>query len=107
MGFLSAITNEQNEFMAAGFFLVSKNRIVNLLHTTTPEGREKRAMHALLDVTIQQNAQKPMIFDFEGSSIPGVAKFYEGFGATNEPYSVIKKDNLPLWAKLAKKVKNG
>jgi hypothetical protein len=48
-----------------------------------------------------------MIFDFEGSSIPGVAKFYEGFGATNEPYSVIKKDNLPLWAKLAKKVKNG
>lgn len=106
MGFMSAITNEQNDFLAAGFFLVSKNRIVNLLPTTTPEGREKRAMHVLLDMTIQQNALKPTIFDFEGSSIPGVAKFYEGFGATNQPYSVIKKDNLPLWAKLAKKVKN-
>lgn len=99
MGFVSAVTNEQNDIIAAGFFLTSKNRIVNLLPSTTPEGREKRAMHFLLNATILQNAQKPMIFDFEGSSVPGVAKFYEGFGATNTPYYTIKKNDLPFFAK--------
>ena len=103
MGFLSAIMNEQNTVMAAGFFLVSKNRVVNLIHTTTPEGREKRAMHALLDATIQQNAGKPIIFDFEGSSVPGVAKFYESFGAMNQPYYSIKKNDLPFFVKWFKK----
>ena len=99
MGFLSAIVNEHNTVMAAGFFLISKNRIVNLLPTTTPEGREKRAMHVLLDAIIQQNAGKPTIFDFEGSSIPGVAKFYESFGAMNQPYYTIKRNNLPFFVK--------
>lgn len=103
MGFLSAITNEQNSIIAAGFFLTSKNRIVNLLPTTTPEGREKRAMHVLLDSLIHQNAGKPMIFDFEGSSVPGVAKFYESFGAVNNPYYTIKRNNLPFFAKWFKK----
>lgn len=99
MGFLSAIVNEQNTVMAAGFFLISKNRVVNLLPTTTPEGREKRAMHVLLDAVIQQNAGKPTIFDFEGSSIPGVAKFYESFGAMNQPYYTIKRNDLPFFVK--------
>ncbi len=103
MGFLSAVTNEQNEFIAAGFFLVSKNRIVNLLPSSTPEGREKRGMHLLLDFQIRQNAQKPTIFDFEGSSIPGVAKFYKGFGATEKSYQTIKRNNLPFWLKPFKK----
>jgi len=103
MGFLSAITNEQNDFIAAGFFLVSKNRIVNLIPSSTPEGREKRAMHLLLDLQIQQNAQKPTILDFEGSSIPGIAKFYKGFGAEEQPYSTIERNNLPFWLKPFKK----
>jgi hypothetical protein len=105
MGFLSGITNDKNELIAADFFLTSKHKIVNLMPATTPEGREKRAMHLLLDLQIRQNAMKPLIFDFEGSSVPGVAKFYQSFGATLSTYPCIERDALPFWIKWLRALK--
>jgi hypothetical protein len=34
--------------------------------------------------------------DFEGSMIPGIARFFEGFGATETKYLRIIKSSFPL-----------
>ena len=42
------------------------------------------------------------IFDFEGSNIEGVARFYKGFGAVKKIYSTIKVNKLPYFIKWLK-----
>ena len=36
-----------------------------------------------------------IIFDFEGSNLPGVARLYKGFGSKENVYLQIRKNNLP------------
>lgn len=102
VGFLSGIQNEQGVLIAAGFFLNSHHRITNLLPSTTPEGKEKGAMPFLLDLLIQMNVEKRVIFDFEGSSIASIARFYKGFGAKEVSFPQIKRNDLPFWMKWAR-----
>jgi len=42
----------------------------------------------LFDSIIEEYAGQKKILDFEGSGIPGVARFFQSFGAVNEPYYV-------------------
>lgn len=37
------------------------------------------------------------IFDFEGSSVPGIAEFFARFGGAVHPYVTLQKNNSPLW----------
>ena len=53
-------------------------------------------MFFLVDELIQQHADSNYQLDFEGSEIEGVARFYNGFGATNNPYFYYKKYNNKL-----------
>lgn len=104
LGFMAGVFDaESKELLAAIFFLVSAERLINLLNVTTPRGKEIGAMHYLLDVIIQQNAGRPKILDFEGSSIPSIARFYESFGAENLPYFKLSYNRLPWWLRLVKK----
>ncbi|MEM6725304.1 MAG: hypothetical protein AAF598_14785 [Bacteroidota bacterium] len=102
-GFLSSVMNADGELLAAGFFLNSHHRITNLLPSSTPEGREVCAMHHLIDMLIRGSAGRKVILDFEGSSIPSIARFYESFGAIDVPYYQIKRNKLPLPLRLVKK----
>ncbi len=99
VGFLSGMQNQEGELIAAGFFLFSHHRITNLLPATTPEGKEKGAMPFLLDMLILMNSGKKVIFDFEGSSIPSIARFYASFGAKEVSFPQIKRNVLPVWMK--------
>ncbi len=54
-----------------------------------PESRG--VMHGVLDFIIRRHLDKPMIFDFEGSSIESVAMFYKKFNPTSKPYFFLKK----------------
>lgn len=48
--------------------------------------------HALLlDHAIMQASEKGIAFDFEGSMNPGIANFFQSFGAKPEPYWQIRK----------------
>ena len=40
---------------------------------------------------IKKNAAKNIIFDFEGSMLPGVAKFFKSFGAIENNYYSLEK----------------
>lgn len=80
-----------------------KKRIYVLFAATTPAGRKSKANHYLFDQFIQEFSEKPIILDFEGSEIVGIAYFYKNFGAERQPYYEIHWNNLPWWLQLFKK----
>lgn len=84
---------------AAIFFMTEGRSLVNLLNYSSEEGRAIGAMPFLLDKSVQRHANSPKYIDFEGSSVPGIARFYESFGAKNVPYYQIEKNDLPWWIK--------
>jgi hypothetical protein len=83
------------EKLAVGVFLKDQNRIYNVASTTLPNGRTLEANHFLFDHLIREFAGKPLILDFEGSDLPGVAGFYQKFRPENQPYFFWKSNRLP------------
>jgi hypothetical protein len=84
--FVRVARDRQNEILAIGIFLKDSKRIYNIMNTTTQQGRDKEANHFLLNQVIHEFAGQPLLFDFEGSELPGVREFYENFGPVNHPY---------------------
>jgi hypothetical protein len=66
-----------------------------LFMATSPESREKRISHFILNEIIRNNALTKNILDFTGSSIPSIAKFIESFGCKNISYYRIYRNTLP------------
>ncbi len=101
-GNMAIIYDEHNEMIAAGFFIYSKSRIINLLPASNDKGRATHAMSLLLDSVIRAHENKPLLLDFEGSMIEGVARFYKSFGAEAQNYFHLKRNDLPWYLKLLK-----
>jgi len=74
--------------IAIAFFIESKSRLIHLFSVSNNLGKKDGAIPFIFNEIIQKNT-KNIIFDFEGSMIPGVAKFFESFGATNNSYFTI------------------
>lgn len=79
---------------AATFLVMYKSRVINLINTSNPEGRKEGANHLLLSSAIESRANNNRIFDFEGSTVPGVRSFYLSFGPQDEPYANLKTNIL-------------
>ncbi|MFH2141797.1 MAG: hypothetical protein ABIJ97_05210 [Bacteroidota bacterium] len=94
---------EKNELCSAGFFITTNNKSIFLFGGSTPEGKEKSAMFMIIDNFIRKYSEKNIILDFEGSNIPGLARFYGGFGASPSKYINLTINNLPWYLKLIKK----
>ncbi|WP_297086796.1 hypothetical protein [uncultured Draconibacterium sp.] len=92
-----------NELCAAVYFCRWKNRIIYFNAATNDTGKELRAMYYLLNRFIEDNSGKNLFLDFEGSMIPGVARFFSGFGARPERYFQLKFNRLPGPLKWLKK----
>lgn len=98
-----AVTNADQELLAIALLLKDERRIYNLMNTTLPAGRDKEANHFLLDNIIREFAGQSLLFDLEGSEIPGVKKFYASFGAVNQPYFHYHYNGLPWPIRLLKR----
>jgi hypothetical protein len=81
---------------ASVFFLHYRNRLYYLIPVSDAVGKEKKAMFAIVDLIIQKFSGSRLILDFEGSNIPGLARFFEGFGAVNDPYPSLKINRFPF-----------
>ncbi|MDD2634742.1 MAG: hypothetical protein PHW82_04515 [Bacteroidales bacterium] len=86
--------NNTNEIYAAVLLIQWKNKVYYLMPSSSDKGKESQAMVLLLNEFIEQNSNTNIIIDFEGSSIPGVERFYKGLGATPEYYPVINYNGL-------------
>lgn len=95
--------NNKNQLCAAVYFCRWKDRVIYFNAASTKIGREVGAMYFLVNKFIEQNAGKNITLDFEGSMIPGVARFYNGFGAKAECYFQLKFNRLPLLFKWYKR----
>lgn len=95
-GTIYAAYNEANTLYSAAFFLNDGKRVTYLNAASSPEGKQNRSMYLILNTFIREHSGTSLILDFEGSSIPGIARFYEGFGAENEPFFCIKMNRLPI-----------
>lgn len=103
LGQVYGVYSPSNQLCAAAFFIRYKNRVTYLNAVSNQEGKEHQAMYFLIDQFIQEHAGKDFLLDFEGSMVPGVARLYEGFGATVEKYYCYRWNNLPWWIKWIKK----
>jgi len=102
-GEIISVYSKENELLASVFFIFSHKKAVYLFAASTEEGKKKRAMFLLIDEFIKKYSEKNLILDFEGSNIEGLARFYQGFGATDCEYITIKKNRLPFPLKYLKK----
>ena len=83
-GKIFGIKNREGKLVAAVMLLTHQNRMINIINTSSAEGKKNGASHFLFDQLIQKFSRTENILDFEGSSIPTIARFYEGFGAREE-----------------------
>jgi hypothetical protein len=91
------------DILAISLLMKDKFRMYNLISCTTQKGRNVLAGHFLYDSLIKKYSQTGLIFDFEGSDIPGIKHFYKSFGAIEQPYSTIHFNRLPYLLQLLKR----
>ena len=96
IGEIYGVYSSENSLCAAVYFCRWKDRVIYLNAASNNEGKKLGAMYFLLDSFIKTNAEQDLKLDFEGSMIPGVARFYSGFGAIPETYFQLKFNRLPL-----------
>jgi hypothetical protein len=101
-GFICRAVSD-NKTCASVFFLQDQKRIYYLIPVSDPVGKDKKAMFAIIDAVIKKFTGSPLVLDFEGSNIPGLARFFEGFAAVNNPYPSIKINRLPFPLNLLRK----
>lgn len=104
-GFIRAWGDKMGRIFTAAYLLKSHNRIYLLLSYSTNYGKEIGGKYKLIDALLWENLDKSMVFDFEGSSIEGIANFNKRFGAESVTFYQISKENLPWWAKLILRLK--
>jgi hypothetical protein len=85
-----------NQLQAASVLGYANTRVIYLNGCSGPGGKETRAMFFLMDQLIGHARKKAPIFDFEGSGIPGVARFFEGFGGEKTVYHRIIRKKFPF-----------
>ncbi len=76
----------QGEIIASNAVIDDPRKIILLMSSSNDKGRELGGFSYIVDTIIREHAGQEKILDFEGSQIPGIAKFNEGFGAQPEEY---------------------
>jgi hypothetical protein len=84
------VKGADNETLATGFFPHHKGRIINLLPVSTPAGYRREGMAQLIDEVIKKHSGPGNLLDFEGSDVPGIAKFFGNFGPQKRPYLTVR-----------------
>jgi len=83
----------QNRYHAAIYVVWDENSAYYLMGGSNPSTRNSGAFSLIIWQAIQQAATVTKQFDFEGSMIESVERFFRGFGARQTPYFRITKTN--------------
>ncbi len=93
------VKDSRGEIVAMDLVWTGASRLIHLFPASSSEGRQAGAMHFLIDALIRQYAERQVVFDFEGSLIPGIARFYRTFGAKEAYFPVYYRNFFQLRAK--------
>lgn len=86
----------EGKLIAGCFILHSGNRLLYQWAVSSEEGKARHAMHHLIAFVLENYAGSGLEFDFEGSMIPGLQRFYAGFGAKPYLYVRLTRNRLPF-----------
>lgn len=89
------VIGKQAGLQAIVLLLRDKKRLYNIMPSTTPEGRAGSAMYLLLSALFTEFIDSGLLFDFEGSDLPGVQEFNKKFGPVDQPYYQLHFNKLP------------
>jgi len=103
LGYMHTLYVEPNHLCAAIFFMEWKGRVTFLFSAADEIGKKTQAMTKILNEFFTMQSGRPILFDFEGSNIPNLARFYKGFGATEEKYFNYQRSYLSLPANFIRK----
>jgi hypothetical protein len=103
MGNIKVVNNKNNQILSAVLWLKYKEWVIYLISCSIDEGKKQGSNFLLIDSFLKENASNNLVLDFEGSSIPGLARFYEGFGAKPLKFPLLKYNHLPFPFNLFKK----
>ncbi|MEM8583811.1 MAG: GNAT family N-acetyltransferase [Bacteroidota bacterium] len=79
---------------AGGWFAHDHECLYTFILASDPSNRQHGATTLLLCEAINWAIDHQLTFDFEGSHLPGVEKFYRSFGPIPKPYFLISKGIL-------------
>lgn len=94
-GLLLVARDPGKEAVAAAYFILWRDTAYYMAVCSGPRGRALRAGFALLDTFFRDHGHLPITFDFEGSSVEGVDRFFAAFGAESSPYYLFRLNRLP------------
>jgi hypothetical protein len=97
------VSNAKGQLLSSCILFFSHNRIYYILAGNHPDSKSSGSSHYLISEIIREFAGQDLVFDFEGSDVKSIAKFYAGFGAREEKYPAVKLNRLPPLLKLFKK----
>lgn len=92
-----------DEMLTSVMLLNDEKRYYAIAMVASEEGKRHEANRFLLTQLIREFAGRPMLLDFEGSDLPGVAMFYEDYGAIDQPYYEFGWNDLPVPLRWLKK----
>ena len=97
------VIDSKGNILSTILLLKDERRLYNIMNSTTRTGRKEEANYFLLSEVWKEFQQSGLIFDFEGSDIPGIKQFYKKFGANDQPYRRLHFNHLPAIIKWLKK----
>lgn len=98
--------DEQNNIHAALYILWDKERAYYLMGGMKPEFRHSGANTLLFWEAFKYVSSFVSEFDFEGSMIKSIERFFSSFGAVQTPYFQIYKDNRTMPEKMLSELKS-
>jgi hypothetical protein len=101
-GRIAGVRAQQKRLIFGVFYIELPGSITILFTVNTEESKSKRIGYLMVDELIRKYSGSKKILDFAGSSIPSVASFMESFGAVNNPYFRIYRNNLPWPVRMLK-----
>lgn len=96
------IIQSGNILYAASILLLDTKRIYNILNLLTEQGRKTQANYLLYGAILTKYSGQNLLFDFEGSDLPGVKAFYAKMQPMNQPYTQCRLNQLPWPLRLLK-----
>ncbi|WP_405606801.1 hypothetical protein [Polaribacter sp. Asnod1-A03] len=103
VGEIMSIYNKEGKIVASGFFLKHKKIVTILVSSTDFKDRKNGANTFLIDRAIYKYEKNFSVFNFGGSSMESIAKYFLSFGANTLNYHQIKYNKLPFLLRLFKK----
>jgi hypothetical protein len=102
MLFVRQVSDPSGNLLSSSIFFKDERRIYNIMSVTLKAGRDKRSQFFLLDQLFREFSTNDLIFDFEGSEVPGIAEFYRKFGPVLSSYPFLRYNSLPFPFRLFK-----